>query len=81
MKNYDEIALRILEDVTETEGLDEDKDLNLFEAGLLDSMAIISMILSIEDELGLKLEPTDFTRDDVKSVNCLAEFLKKRCNK
>ncbi|WP_278967364.1 phosphopantetheine-binding protein [Megasphaera elsdenii] len=81
MKNYDEIALRILEDVTETEGLDEDKDLNLFEAGLLDSMAIISMILSIEDELGLKLEPTDFTRDDVKSVKCLAEFLKKRCNK
>lgn len=76
MKDYEKIAIEILEDVTGTDGLAEEKDLNLFEEGLLDSMAIISIILQIEEKLGLTLEPTDFKREDVQSINNFAAYLK-----
>lgn len=76
MKDYEKIAIEILEDVTGTDGLAEEKDLNLFEEGLLDSMAIISIILQIEEKMGLTLEPTDFKREDVQSINHFAAYLK-----
>lgn len=76
--NYEEMAVEILESITELEGLSEDKDLDLFEAGLLDSLAVIEVIVQIEKMTGVKLQPTDFTREDISTVERLAAFLKSR---
>lgn len=76
--DYEKLALEILEKATETDDLDEDKDLDLFDAELLDSMSVISIIISIEKKTGKRLEPTDFTRDDIKTVNNFAKFLKEK---
>ena len=78
MKKYEKLAIEILEQVSETEGLEEDMDLNLFEAGLLDSLSVIAIIIQIEEKLGLVLEPTDFLREDIASVASFATFLAKR---
>ncbi|MBN1063898.1 phosphopantetheine-binding protein, partial [Clostridium botulinum] len=51
---------------------------DLFEAGLLDSLAIIEMLLQIEEKLGIKLQPTDLEREDMSTVNKLTEFLESR---
>lgn len=74
--NYDEMAVEILEQITELDGLSEDKDLDLFEAGLLDSLAVIEVIVQIEAMTGVKLQPTDFIREDISNVNNLSLFLK-----
>lgn len=74
--NYDEMAVEILEQITELDGLSEDKDLDLFEAGLLDSLAVIEVIVQIEAMTGVKLQPTDFIREDISNVNNLSFFLK-----
>ncbi|MBO6204448.1 MAG: hypothetical protein J6O13_13050 [Selenomonas sp.] len=73
--NYEAMAIEILETVTGTAGLEEDKALDLFEAGLLDSLAAISIIVQIEEKTGVVLQPTDFQREDISSVTALAKYL------
>jgi D-alanine--poly(phosphoribitol) ligase subunit 2 len=76
--NYDQVALEILQKATQTDDLADDRDLDLFDAELLDSMSVISIIISIEEKTGKRLEPTDFTRDNIKTVNNFAKFLKEK---
>lgn len=73
--NYETMAIELLENVTGTEGLEEDKELDLFEAGLLDSLAVISIIVQIEEKTGVILQPTDFQREDIASVVALTKYL------
>lgn len=71
----EEKVIEIFTDVTGSDELQEDLDLNLFEAGLLDSLAIIEVLLQIEERLGIKLQPTDLEREDMATVNNLTAFL------
>ena len=72
------IALGILVDVCETEELNENLELDLFDAGLIDSLATISIILLIEEKLGLQLQPTDFEKDNIATVNNFSDFLNEK---
>ena len=71
-------VLKIFIEVTGEEDIAEDLDLNLYEAGLLDSLAIIEVLLQIEEKLGIKLQPTDLERDDMSTVNKMTAFLENR---
>ena len=71
-------VLKIFIEVTGEEDIAEDLDLNLFEAGLLDSLAIIEVLLQIEEKLGIKLQPTDLEREDMSTVNKMTAFLGNR---
>ncbi|WP_315080549.1 D-alanine--poly(phosphoribitol) ligase subunit DltC [uncultured Clostridium sp.] len=71
-------VLEMFIEVTGNDEIAEDLDLNLFEAGLLDSLAIIEMLLQIEEKLGIKLQPTDLEREDMSTVNKLTKFLESR---
>lgn len=70
-------VLDIFEEVTGTDEIREDLDLDLFEAGLLDSLGIIEVLLKIEEVLYIKLQPTDLGRQDMATANNLAAFLEK----
>lgn len=70
-----ETVLEILEEVTGNDEVREDLDLNLFEAELLDSLAIIEILIQIEEKLDIKLQPTDIEREDMATVNKLTSFL------
>ena len=70
-----EKVLEIFIEVTGNDEIAEDLDLNLFDAGLLDSLAIIEVLLKIEDVFGIKLQPTDLERRDMATVNNLVNFL------
>lgn len=54
-----ETVIEIFEDVLGTDEIREDLDLNLFETELLDSLAMIEVLLEIENRLGIELQPTD----------------------
>lgn len=73
-----EKVLEIFIEVIGNDEIAEDLDLDLFEAGLLDSLAIIEVLLKIEEKLGMKLQPTDLERDDMSTVNKLTAFLENR---
>ena len=71
-------VISIFEDVLDCDEIKEDLSLDLFEAELLDSLAIIEVLLEIEDRLGIVLQPTDLERSDMATVNNLVKFLQTR---
>lgn len=73
-----EVVIGIFEDVLECDEIREDLSLDLFEAELLDSLAIIEVLLEIENRLGIVLQPTDLERSDMATVNNLVKFLEAR---
>ena len=73
-----ETVIEIFEDVLGTDEIREDLDLNLFETELLDSLAIIEVLLEIENRLGIELQPTDLERKDMSTANNLVKFLETR---
>lgn len=68
-------VVKILVDVTGNDDIQEERDEDLFESGLLDSLGIIEVLLKIEEVFGLKLQPTDLERKDMATVNNLISFL------
>lgn len=76
----EEKVLKILIDVIGNDDIIEEKDIDLFEAGLLDSLGIIEVLLKIEEVFGLRLQPTDLEKKDMSTVNNLVEFLDSKLN-
>ena len=78
--DYSKIALEFMQEVCETDEVAEDLDMDLFEAGFIDSLSTISIILAIEARMGIKLQPTDFEKDDIATVNHFKSFLERKGN-
>ena len=78
MEDLKNIALDIMEEICETDEIREDLDLDLMDAGLIDSLSTINVNLLIEDKHGLKLQPTDFTKEDISTVNNFISFLERK---
>lgn len=79
--DFENLALEIMESVCETDEIREDLDLDLFEAGFIDSLSVINIILEIEDKLKIRLQPTDFETKDILSVNNFKAFLERTASK
>lgn len=75
MDNLQELALEVLEAACETEEVREDLELDLFEAGLMDSLASVAVLIELEERTGLRLQPTDVAKDDIRTVNNFVGFL------
>ena len=73
-----EKVLEIFIEVTGNDEIAEDLDLNLFDAGLLDSLAIIEVLLKIEENLGIKVQPRDLESEDMSTVNKMSAFFENR---
>ena len=78
--DFENLALEIMEEICETDEIKEDLDLDLFDAGLIDSLSTINIILLLEEKLGVRLQPTDFEKNDITTVNNFIKFLEKRCS-
>ncbi|MGO5076151.1 D-alanine--poly(phosphoribitol) ligase subunit DltC [Clostridium sporogenes] len=70
--------LDILIDVCGDDEVIEDKDINLFDSGFLDSLGVIELLLQIEEVLNLKIQPTEITRQDIQTPNKVIELILKR---
>ena len=79
--NFENLALEIMESVCETDEVREDLDLDLFGAGFIDSLSVINIILEIENKLKIRLQPTDFEKKDISTINNFKAFLERVANK
>lgn len=73
-----ESVIEIFEEVLGSDEIRDNQDLDMFENEMLDSLAIIEVLLGIEDKLDLSLQPTDLERKDMATVNNLISFLESR---
>ena len=67
-----------MEAACETDEVRADLDLDLFEAGLIDSLAAVIVLVELEERTGIKLQPTDMEREDISTVNHFIDFLEKK---
>lgn len=65
----EEKVLDMLEDICDDDAVREERDIDLFDVGLLDSMAAIELLVAIEEEFGVQIAPTAVDRDEMNTVN------------
>lgn len=65
----DERMLEIIAEVCDDDVVCDERDIDLFAAGLLDSMAAIELLVAIEEEFGVEIAPTAVEREEMNSVN------------
>ena len=78
MNDVEERALALLEDVCADEAVREERDIDLFEAGLLDSMGAIELLVGIETEFGVSIAPTELEREEMNTLNKIVARTRER---
>lgn len=66
-------VLEMLEEICDDEAVREERDVDLFEAGLLDSLAAIEVLVGIEENFGVEIAPTAVGRKEMNTVNKIIE--------
>jgi D-alanine--poly(phosphoribitol) ligase subunit 2 len=72
---------KILDLIVGLTGTDEvlaERDIDLFEAGLLDSLGFVELLVALDNEFDLAVSPTEVDRDEVATVNKLLAFVAAR---
>ena len=67
--NIEEKVLDMLEDICDDDAVREERDIDLFDAGLLDSMAAIELLVAIEEDFGVQIAPTAVDREEMNTAN------------
>ena len=67
--SVEERMLELIEEICDDEIIREERDGDLFEEGLLDSMAAIELLEAIETEFRQTIAPTAVEREEMNSVN------------
>lgn len=70
--------LEILEAVCEDDVVWEDRDMDLFESDLLDSLAFAELLVAFEEQLGIVIAPSEVERKDMDTPNKIIELVKAR---
>lgn len=71
----EEKLLEILEQICDDDIVREDLELDLVEEGLLDSIAVVELIVAIEEEFGVNLSPTEYEKEDWSTVRKIEKIL------
>ncbi len=81
MAQTDDVRARVLdllEDVSGDPAVRDHLDEDLFELGFLDSMAAIELLVSLEEELGVSIAPTEVERSEMNTANKIVAQVAKR---
>ena len=70
--------LDIIESICGDEIVKENPDINLLEEDLIDSLDYVSLLLDIQDEYGVVLSPSEFTREQMDTPNKIIETVSAR---
>ena len=60
-------VLDLIVDICNDDGVYDERDLDLFEEGLFDSMAAIEFLVALEDEFGISIAPTELEREEMNT--------------
>lgn len=76
MSNYthEEVEAKLLdmlEEVCDSDEVRTHRDEDLFDLGLLDSMAAVELLVDIEDTFGVSIAPTEVEREEMNTVNLI----------
>jgi acyl carrier protein len=71
-----ELSAQVADVVSERAGIDvPDTSTDLLDAGLLDSLALVTLIVALEETFGVQLPLDDFDVDHFRSIDAMSDFL------
>ncbi|MDR1018848.1 MAG: D-alanine--poly(phosphoribitol) ligase subunit DltC [Lachnospiraceae bacterium] len=74
---------RVFDVIERVSGMDdfrEDENMDLFEAGILDSMGAIMLIVDLEEEFGVSLPPSEMDREDWNTAAKIVDRIEEKVN-
>lgn len=74
--NIEETVLDILEEITGTDEVKENRAVDLFEEGLMDSLATVQLLVEIDGQLNVQVPVSEFDRDLWNTPNKVIEQVK-----
>ena len=72
----EERVIEIIENLTGYKELKENKDIDLLENEILDSLAFVELITALEEEFDIEIQPTQVNPDTWRSVEKITELIK-----
>lgn len=75
----EEKVLSIIEEICEDDVIYEERDINLKEEGLMDSLAFVELLVRME-EFGIEVAPTEVTYKEIDTPNKIIHYIKTRVN-
>lgn len=73
--NFKEKVLQVIAEVCEDEVVKEEHDLDIFEAGLIDSFGTVELLVQFEEQLDINVPITEFDRDTWNTPNAIIDRL------
>ena len=67
--------IEIIEKITEYKEIKNNKDIDLLENEILDSLAFIELIEMLNEEFNIELQPTQIKPNIWRSVKSIAEYI------
>lgn len=67
MDSIEEEILDLIEDICRDDVIREERDIDLFEEGLFDSLAAIEFLVNVEEHLGVEIAPTELEREEMNT--------------
>jgi len=74
----EEKLLALLAELCDDDDVKNNLDEDLFESGLLDSLAFAELLFSIEDNFGVIIAPSEVERADINTANKIIKLVKER---
>jgi D-alanine--poly(phosphoribitol) ligase subunit 2 len=71
-------VLQLLVSIADTEEIRTNFDLPLYDHQLLDSIRTVELMVSIEEEFGIKISPAEFERDNWSTPRNIIADLERR---
>ena len=59
----------LIAEICDTDEVRDHRDVDLFAAGLLDSLGAIDLLIEIEDAFGVAIAPTELEREEMNTVD------------
>ena len=78
MSNLDQKIIDLIIDITGEEEIGDYRDDDLFEEEVLDSLGAIELLVSLKEEFGVSIAPTELERSEMNTVNKIIARVKER---
>lgn len=74
--NIDTKVLQILQSISGISDLTDETE--LFKSGIIDSLGVVSLLVAIEEDLGVYLAITEFDRDELSTPQKISAYIQER---
>lgn len=72
----EEKIIEIIENLTGYKNLEENRDIDLLENEILDSLAFIELITTLEEEFNIEIQPTQVEPNTWRNVKKISDLVK-----